>query len=287
MRALLFSDIHLEFEGNRRYRGSEPWEWLEAQRKAESGHPEIGPLLSAFKGTLDVVLAAGDIHTGTVGVKWLGMVAAYLGVPVLYVAGNHEFYGHERDDVRKSLAARASITPGVHFLDNTRYNLTCSNGQKVAILGSTLWTDMRGNAMARREIDDNMLIAKNSMSDFQSIYNGGRPATPEDTIEWHETAVAWLGKAIEKARLDSDKVLVMTHHAPLLECAWGTSKEHLDFAYASDLSALVSRVDSWVHGHIHDAGVRLFDARIPVIACCRGYVSAMEGWDFQPGVTEL
>ena len=41
----------------------------------------------------DVVVLAGDIAPGTAGIEW--MRSRFDGRPVLYVAGNHEFYGQD------------------------------------------------------------------------------------------------------------------------------------------------------------------------------------------------
>jgi len=45
---------------------------------------------TAPEGT-DVVVAAGDIGTGRGGMNWL--LETFTNLPVIYVAGNHEFYG--------------------------------------------------------------------------------------------------------------------------------------------------------------------------------------------------
>ena len=39
----------------------------------------------------DVIILAGDIHAGTQGLHWAA--AQFANTPVLYVPGNHEFYG--------------------------------------------------------------------------------------------------------------------------------------------------------------------------------------------------
>jgi predicted phosphodiesterase len=38
----------------------------------------------------DVVVLAGDIHQHARGIEWAK--SCYAGIPVVYVAGNHEFY---------------------------------------------------------------------------------------------------------------------------------------------------------------------------------------------------
>ena len=40
---------------------------------------------------VDVVILAGDIDRGTKGLVWAGRESGRLGLPVLYVPGNHEF----------------------------------------------------------------------------------------------------------------------------------------------------------------------------------------------------
>jgi predicted phosphodiesterase len=40
----------------------------------------------------DVIVLAGDIHVGEKGVKWA--IANIPNKPVIYVLGNHEYYGH-------------------------------------------------------------------------------------------------------------------------------------------------------------------------------------------------
>ena len=41
----------------------------------------------------DVVVLAGDVHTGKNGIKWI--LEAFRDRPVIYVLGNHEFYGQK------------------------------------------------------------------------------------------------------------------------------------------------------------------------------------------------
>jgi hypothetical protein len=71
MRLLILSDLHHEV-------------WREHA-------PRIDPALSRP----DVVVLAGDIDTGAKAVAWAAHTFA--GLPVLYVHGNHEGYGHNLD----------------------------------------------------------------------------------------------------------------------------------------------------------------------------------------------
>jgi len=83
-------------------------------------------------GDADVVVLAGDIHNGAAGIEWAEQV---FGVPVLYLAGNHEYYDGEFDAVQAAMSAAARGSP-VDLLD-------CSERiiDGVRFLGCTLWTD--------------------------------------------------------------------------------------------------------------------------------------------------
>lgn len=84
----------------------------------------------------DLLVLAGDIHVG------LGAVDLFKDwpVPVLYLAGNHEFYGQDWTRTRCDLR-QACFGTQIHFLDNDSIVLG-----GVRFLGCTLWTDfqMRG-----------------------------------------------------------------------------------------------------------------------------------------------
>ena len=41
----------------------------------------------------DILILAGDIDSGLGGITWAAEESQRLGVPAIYVAGNHEFYG--------------------------------------------------------------------------------------------------------------------------------------------------------------------------------------------------
>ena len=79
----------------------------------------------------DVVVLAGDIARPREAVTW----AMEFDRPVLYVAGNHEFYG---GSIEGTLAELKRLCEGtnVHLLDDSELALG-----GVRFLGTTLWTD--------------------------------------------------------------------------------------------------------------------------------------------------
>ena len=81
----------------------------------------------------DVVVLAGDIHVGVGGIEWAR--EQFPTTPVIYVVGNHEFYGGQLNEVLAALREAADRL-GVYLLDSDELVL---DGTR--FLGATLWTD--------------------------------------------------------------------------------------------------------------------------------------------------
>jgi hypothetical protein len=81
----------------------------------------------------DVVVLADDTGVGMHGVTWARK--AFGDVPVLYIAGNHEYYHHEYPGPLSAMKRRA-VGSTVRVLENEVATL-----DGVAFLACTLWTD--------------------------------------------------------------------------------------------------------------------------------------------------
>lgn len=217
----------------------------------------------------DVVVLGGDIGVGTKGLDWAG--EAFRRKDVIYLAGNHEFYGGNLTRVARELRARAFAMPNVTYLDNDEVVIG-----GVRFLGTTLWTDFElfgsGPAAYQRALRE----AKNSISDFiRNIRYGTNFFTPAQSIELHKASAAWLEKKL--AEPFPDKTVVVTHHCP----GWGSvapqfKNDWVTPAFASDLDRLMGPpVSAWIHGHTHTS----FDyerSGTRVICNPRGYCYAFK-----------
>lgn len=235
MRINYFSDVHLEF-----------------------GEQNL-PVTDA-----ELVVAAGDIGIFNQGVAWLKAISK----PVIYVAGNHEFYNNEYNQVIDMLR-RECAGSNIHFLEKDELIF-----QGVRFLGCTLWTDLFVEGDEKAEA-----IGK-SLNDFKRIRFNDVPFTQKHFSALHQQAKAWL-----KARLAlpyPGKTVVITHHAPT-EWSWIETPNALKkMAYCNDLKPLFHEYEiaAWFHGHVHNLGdYRITDARI--LSNTRGYVGrrAVPGFD--------
>ena len=195
----------------------------------------------------DVVVLAGDIGRPAAAAAW----ARGFDKPVLYVIGNHEFYGSSLPEVRAELRRLFDGTQ-VHLLDNDVLELG-----GVRFIGSTLWTDFKAHGEGEKQAEA-MTQAADFMYDFKRVRvaaAAGAPLlTPTDTTHLFADNVQWLREQI--ARPFAGPTVVITHHAPSL------GSIHPRFAGSPFNAAFVSaaedlldgeRVRLWIHGHTHDS----------------------------------
>jgi predicted phosphodiesterase len=208
----------------------------------------------------DVVILAGDIDLGTKVVPW----ARQFKKPVIYLLGNHEFYGHRYEEILEETKRQTEGT-NIHFLDNQALTL-----DGIRFLGTTLWTDFQLFGQAQSVLAT--MTAQQLVNDYKHIFIGSehRRLTPDDTRRMHEKAVSFL-----KAKLAEPfdgKTVVITHHAPSLESVAERFKQDiLTCAFASDLTPLMGlNVTLWVHGHVHNSSDYVCDGT-RVVCNPRGY----------------
>jgi predicted phosphodiesterase len=220
----------------------------------------------------DVVVLAGDISTGTRGVEWAREWSD--GRPVLYVAGNHEYYGQSLPGLIQDLRAAAAGS-AVRVLEDDEAVI-----DGVRFLGCTLWSDFEFDGPESRELS--MRVCERAVSDYRVIRRGDedRPITPADTLDLHFRSRAWLEERLATAF--AGPTVVITHHAPYVR--WRPPKRALRLlagAFVSDLAAMMGsgRVPLWIYGHTHRvADLEIAGTRIVSNPC--GYPNeAVEGYD--------
>ena len=226
-------------------------------------HLEIS-LFNRFETDADVIVLAGDIWKGADGVRWASM--AWPGRSMVYVPGNHEFYGRQRKEVLSEMRIEASKT-GVHLLDNDEVIIDGPE-DSVRFLGATLWTDFelheaKAKPWAMRE-------GLRGLNDFRVIHEGSEGHfSPQRSIELHRESLGWLE---QKLAVPFDgKTVVVTHHLPSMQSVAERYKTDLISAcFASNLDHLFGKMDLWVHGHTHDSFDYVSDGT-RVVCNPRGY----------------
>lgn len=212
----------------------------------------------------DVVILAGDVDIKSRGVKWANEVFQ---CPVIYVCGNHEYYGGHIDHTLRKMNEAAA--PHVHVLENEALIL-----DQTRFLVTTAWTDYSSTGVA----DAAKRVAWEWMNDFNVIRTDTnfRRLRPDDLIAKSKAAYAWLTKELD--RPFDGKTVVVTHHAPALDYVGDDLPTHLIAAYANDWPELLGKADLWIYGHTHVAADFLKNG-CRVVSNPRGYPNQKTGFD--------
>jgi predicted phosphodiesterase len=283
-RILYMSDLHLEME---RWRLSVPgWQDFLRRRGASKKHPLRGPLLIGIE-DVDLIVLAGDIHTGLRGFVYAEQLAEYFSAPVVCVAGNHEYYHQHIDRLEPALRKASAESGGrVTFLDNDIASFTFG-GERVHVLGCTLWTDFN----LHQNQEEAMAFAARHMNDYRMIHRVSAYFRPENALARHERSRVWLRQNVARLRLEEPgaKIVTVTHHAPH-EATLGRRVGRIAPSYASHVlpEYFAAPPDLWIHGHTHHRHESVLEG-IRVVSAPRGYVS-QEGaalLAYQPGVVTL
>jgi len=195
----------------------------------------------------DVMVLAGDIHTGTDGIAWANRVRSSR--DIIYVPGNHEFFGREYHDTIRAMESACAAT-GVRFGHRNQFVIG-----DIRFVCATLWTDFELSGPDTRHAA--MDLVGTSAKDFGRIRlrdgETSRRLRPQDTLEFH------------RAR-QFEPSLINTY-------------------FASSLDRLIEdyRPALWIHGHTHET----FDYSIgPTRVICnpRGYPPHKLNASFDPAV---
>lgn len=216
MRVQLLSDLHLETE-------------------SYEAVPAPGAELLVLAGDIDSTWLAYERFRG-----WP--------VPVVVVAGNHEFDGRELDVAWQAFRERMTEL-GFDLLERDQLLVTGDDGRSVRILGTVRWSDFDLFGEESRE------VAMRAAGYFQRVMRARRAGRPYDPHALRHDALecrSWLAARLAQRPADVDATLVITHFAPSacsLDPRYGPQPTSASFCNADD--DLVQMADCWLHGHVH------------------------------------
>jgi predicted phosphodiesterase len=226
----------------------------------------------------ELLVLAGDIDSGWTGYeRFRGWP-----VPVVVVAGNHEFDGRDVDEAATELR-RYIEGLGFIYLERQSHLHTAANGTRVRFLGTTRWSDFGLFGAAGRE------RAERAAAYFQRVMRATRHGQPFDAAAVRTEGQAcrdWLERQLGGSG-GADRTVVVTHFAPSLKSAdprYGPQPGTASFCNADD--DLIPRADLWLHGHLHcrhDYTVpRAGRAPTRVVSQARGLAKKGEDAGFEP-----
>lgn len=239
MKIQLLSDLHLE---------------------TEDFHPEPAP-------EAELLVLGGDIDAG-----W-GAYDRFRDwpVPVIAIAGNHEFDGRDVDAAWAGLRARCAAV-GITLLERESLVATGRDGRRVRFVATVRWCDFDLFGAAQR---DKAMRAAGYFMRLMGSTRGGVPYDAEAMRADGLACRAWLAAELQRASPDWDTTVALTHFGPSLRSAdprYGDRPSTASFCNADD--ELLPYASTWIHGHLHcrhDYVVEHGAGRTRVVSNARGH----------------
>lgn len=199
----------------------------------------------AFSEEADVIVLAGDLGVGMHAASIVWEVAeSFPSAQIVWVAGNHEFYGHHIDQQIQRYRDACEGDDRIHFLENDSVEI-----QGCTFLGSTLWTDF--SILGEPELA--MSEAGRMINDFVCIEMGaGALITPSYIANKFKTSYAYLDENL--ANSDPDRTIVVSHFPPGLETRnpnFGLGPLTAYFQANVEYLLECYQPALWIYGHNH------------------------------------
>ena len=217
MKIQIASDLHLEFR-SRQYPPAADFQTVEDR---------------------DVLVLAGDI--GNRLKAWAFVERELAFSPVIYVPGNHEYYGrHTRKDTDEAWRQKATQCPDLNYL--IAEGVTIGG---VRFWGAPWYSDLFGRR-DRAYLHD----VEKLLNDFSARHNDAGGWTVARHLEEHARQTQLLRE--QAGQVD----VVITHWPPTLHAV---APQHdgdlLNGYYVNDREDLVEEIGAqlWISGHVHDA----------------------------------
>lgn len=270
MRFWIFSDLHLEVQ--------------------KISLPSVAPA------GVDAILCAGDLCQSHQLSYWAEKIVSKYNLPLVLVPGNHEFFEgqsanarimrHKRNAMQQLAQASIRWPQRLTVIDDS----TTLIGD-VQIIGGTLWTDFKLDAVSERDVAWRMNDAISMAPDFSNIYTSPeKKLTPQSALKMHRKTRAFIREQLEQA--SGRKTLVLSHHLPHPACtpeAYVGNKSNFLYASSAEAFGEIFASDNapalWVCGHTHQK-VDVVVGKTRIVGNPKGYqVDSHERengfrWDF-------
>jgi len=243
-------------------------------------HLEFGQITSLYDEIVntpaDILVLSGDISGCDNITDDLVRIQEDSGKRIIFVSGNHEYYGTTRRTLDKELKYIKHINNKIHVLIEDDI---CIGG--VVFIGSTGWWDESNGSIG--------LTVQHGLNDFRMIYDL-MDEKNLNGIAWGRKSKTFLASKMHYYRHNHPdmRLCVVTHHYPHpkslspkfegspLNVCFGNRWEDLIEQYKPEL---------WIHGHTHDGFDYMVD-KTRIICNPQGYPlnyeNGIENSDFNP-----
>ncbi|MGB5982042.1 MAG: metallophosphoesterase [Nonlabens sp.] len=191
---------------------------------------------------------------------------------VVWVPGNHEFYGMEIE--KSKINGVEKIKPNVLLC-----NCAVVEIDDISIVTATLWGKIS---------HVNKFLMEKSLNDFEKISYNGKPLTVNKFNALHTADKDFLKSSLTEISNNKRKVIAVTHHVPTLKNYPSKYNDNpLNEAFVSNFESTVNDVlpSYWIYGHHHENVQNFLVNDCYFLTNQLGYVEADEHLRFKPSLT--
>jgi predicted phosphohydrolase len=223
------------------------WSDLHTEHDAEYDCPFQIPDLTG-RG-IDAIILGGDTAIGAGHLDFCERLWDALGITVITIRGNHEYWDELMEEVDAHDHARSAALQAagkdIRLLDGTSTMIG-----DITVVGATLWTDYKVQDF-HQELA--MFRSKQWFPDYKWIGTGpmGKRITPKRLLARHNHDLAGIVECLKSS--DPKKVIVVSHHMPNPDVIDERFKSADNACFCSDLRPLIHEYTPawWIYGHSH------------------------------------
>jgi len=212
-------------------------------------HCEMCNELISIPEQVEVLVLAGDIHVKPKLLKdYLLRLRATTDIPIIYILGNHEYYGHVFPEIQQNYRNQVAKVPNAYLLEKDSIII-----DGVRFLGTTLWSDLSDPMHAfnvQNGLNDFRKISKINY-DCQSKIKYAKFRSDDYNCEF-EACRDWLEEELKKEF--KGPTVVVTHHSPSpITCSPYFKYSKIRYGFHSNISDFVIDYGPklWIYGHDH------------------------------------
>jgi len=224
-----------------------------------------------------ILILAGDIsYINHVERLLIELIDRHAELQVIYITGNHEYYGSE--DMLKAedeLKASLETYDRIHFLQCDTVELF-----NIRFIGCTGWPRMLSLGKDKQQQASH--VVGKFINDFYQIGMGDRTFTTDDCIELGEQHYKWLEQTLATPT-SCEHTVVVTHFAPSLNVANPKYPiDEMSAYFCSSFDDLIKtyQPNIWAFGHTH-ANFDLHMGPTRILSNQHGYGKECQS-DYQP-----
>ncbi len=182
----------------------------------------------------DIIIIAGDLCLGKDVIYYLNNIRSQTKKEIIFVPGNHEYYGSQKCYIDNMLKTSTNLHPDVHILIENYIEI-----HDIIFIGSTGWWD---------KYPTNYQLE--SINDFKMIYD-----IKENNwgVDWGIKSLNFFNYTLDKFKNSKQKIVCISHNGVVNKVHKDFENNPLNSLFINNWEWVIEKypIDLWIYGHSH------------------------------------